>query len=160
MARSIDRLDGVTTPSLPYERPIAADLVRIVTAWTDDGYRAAVATRAGVDPRLATPVFVLAEAGALRPGILAHRLHASPPTTSRLLADLAAAGLAARIPDPDDARAALVVLTDAGRRAAAALAREGDRLIDELTADWSQRERESFAAGLRRFAAAVTESQS
>lgn len=159
MARSIDSQDGATAPSLPYERPIAADLVRIVTAWTDDGYRAAIAARAEVDPRLSTPVFVLAEAGALRPGILAKRLHSSPPATSRLLAELAAAGLAARIPDPVDARAALVVLTDAGRRAAAALVREGDRLIDELTADWSQRERDALADGLRRFATAVTRPQ-
>jgi DNA-binding MarR family transcriptional regulator len=48
---------------------------------------------------------------------LANSTGVTAPTMSAALANLEARGLVARTPDPDDGRAALVIITDAGREA-------------------------------------------
>jgi DNA-binding MarR family transcriptional regulator len=67
---------------------------------------------------------VLRTEGAMRLGTLGRRLGISPSTLSRNLRRLQARGLLDRLPDPDDTRAALVSLTEEGRRAAARIVRQ------------------------------------
>ncbi|WP_189133199.1 MarR family winged helix-turn-helix transcriptional regulator [Wenjunlia tyrosinilytica] len=63
------------------------------------------------------------------------------------------AGLVRREPDPSDRRAALLVLTDHGRRTVEALRRRlADRIAASLSS-WPPGEAETFARHLRRFIA-------
>jgi len=61
------------------------------------------------------------------PRALAQRLAADPPYVTLIVDDLEERGLAQRTPHPDDRRAKLVELTDAGRAAAA----RADAILDE-----------------------------
>jgi DNA-binding MarR family transcriptional regulator len=71
---------------------------------------------------------------------------------SRHATRLEAAGLVARTPDPSDGRAVLLVLTDAGNRAVAAMRHRLAATFDEYFAAWPDEEARRFAAHLRRFA--------
>lgn len=77
--------------------------------------------------------------GAMPIGALAAEEHVTPPTATKTVDKLEAAGLVARTPDPDDRRVALVSLTDTGRETlATSRARKTawlTRSLDELEAD-------------------------
>jgi DNA-binding MarR family transcriptional regulator len=68
--------------------------------------------------------------GDSRPGDLASTLQIAPSVISRALVPLEQAGLVERHPDPTDARASQVGLTDAGR---AHLAEAAGQLVDRFT---------------------------
>ncbi|MFD1814031.1 MarR family winged helix-turn-helix transcriptional regulator [Rhodococcus gannanensis] len=106
-------------------------------------------TETGLPPALTGVLFVLAHSAPCRQNELAVSLCVSQSALSRQIADLVDAGLVARRPDPDDGRASLVELTDAGRRILAdSKARRADNLRERL-ADWSQDEAEAALAALR-----------
>jgi DNA-binding MarR family transcriptional regulator len=69
---------------------------------------------ADVGPGAFSALAALNAAGPLRPGDLAAREGVSPPTMTRIIASLEAAGLAERADDPQDRRAVLVAATAAG----------------------------------------------
>ncbi|AYF97426.1 MarR family winged helix-turn-helix transcriptional regulator [Protaetiibacter intestinalis] len=160
MARKLDRDDATQHPQrldLPYRDDVTASLVRVLAQWSSGDYQREIARGAGIpdDERAIRLIYALAARGPQRPSALAGLLDTSPAATSRLLESLAAAGLAHRTPDPLDARATLVVLTDAGRASARNLFSAGDALMRRLLADWTEADRERFAALLHRFADAV-----
>jgi DNA-binding MarR family transcriptional regulator len=62
------------------------------------------------------------------------------------LARLAAAGLVARVPSPQDARSLLVQLTDEGQRRAAAAFREDMAVERDLLAGLNARDRDALSA--------------
>jgi DNA-binding MarR family transcriptional regulator len=80
---------------------------------------AARAAAQALDPRLdVTPypqVSLIGWRGAMRPSELAAVLHLDKSTVSRQIDAAARLGLVERAPDPDDARAVTVQLTDAAR---------------------------------------------
>jgi DNA-binding MarR family transcriptional regulator len=78
----------------------------------------------GMTVAQAATLEVLRSEGAMRLGALGRRLGISPSTLSRNLRRLRERGLLTRLPDPGDTRAALVSLSDAGRRAAARIVRQ------------------------------------
>ncbi len=69
---------------------------------------------ADVSPGAFSALAALNAAGPVRPGDLAAREGVSPPTMTRIIASLEAAGLVARADDPQDRRAVLVEATAAG----------------------------------------------
>jgi DNA-binding MarR family transcriptional regulator len=72
---------------------------------------------------------LLAQHGALRVGELAARIPCPQPTATTTVAGLQTAGLVTREVDPADGRAALVLITEAGRRTVRAAAqREAEAL--------------------------------
>ncbi|HLH58572.1 MAG TPA: MarR family transcriptional regulator [Streptosporangiaceae bacterium] len=89
---------------------------------------------------------LLAQHGPLRVGELATRIPCSQPTATLTVAGLESAGLVSRAADPDDGRAARVVITEDGRRVlqsqaereaealAALLATEGEEDLRTLRA--------------------------
>ncbi|PVZ03443.1 MarR family transcriptional regulator [Actinomycetospora cinnamomea] len=94
-------------------------------------------------PPLQTSVLATLEDQApLRLSELARREAVTPPTMSRVLAALDDAGLLVRTPDPQDARSALIELSDAGHEAirrirterTASIAQRLDRLDPEQRA--------------------------
>jgi DNA-binding MarR family transcriptional regulator len=78
----------------------------------------------GMTVAQAATLEVLRTEGATRLGALGRRLGISPSTLTRNLRRLQARGLLTRLPDPDDTRAALVSLSEAGRRAATRIVRQ------------------------------------
>jgi DNA-binding MarR family transcriptional regulator len=83
--------------------------------------------------------------GDTRPGDLASTLQIAPSVISRALVPLEQAGLVERHPDPADARASQVGLTDAGREHLGAAA---GQLVDRFTTllvDWDAEDIESLA---------------
>ncbi|GAA0805533.1 MarR family winged helix-turn-helix transcriptional regulator [Spirilliplanes yamanashiensis] len=107
-------------------------------------------TPLGVTPWQARALWVLADAGELRPGALAERLRIAPRSATEVVDDLQSRGLAERRPDPADRRATLVALTAEGARLAerigAARGAEADRFFGALDPD----ERAELARMLRR----------
>jgi DNA-binding MarR family transcriptional regulator len=97
---------------------------------------AGTAGPAGAAPH-ATQLIVLAllnEHGPLRVGALAQRIPCSQPTATLTVAGLQDAGLVSRAADPDDGRAARVLLTEAGRRTLESLARAEAEALTALLA--------------------------
>jgi len=156
------KLDGTApagdAPSVPHHRhDVTRSLVRVVSTWMSADYHARFARAAGVpeDQHAATVVFLLVWNGPMRPSAVAAELGLSPAGTSRLIESLATAGLVTRTPDPDDARATRIALTEQGVAAAVALHEEGDRLSQRLLADWTEDERATFTRLMHRYADAV-----
>lgn len=76
----------------------------------------------------------------LRMGDLADRLLVAPSVASRVVATLEQDGLVERHPDPADARACLLGLTDRGRDRLHERERFSLRLICDVLADWTDEE--------------------
>jgi DNA-binding MarR family transcriptional regulator len=82
-------------------------------------------------------------AGPLTIGALAERLGVSQQATSKSVADLERRGYVERTPDPDDARARLVGLTERGQGVIAAAREQRAALVAELAERLGERRVES-----------------
>jgi DNA-binding MarR family transcriptional regulator len=82
-------------------------------------------------------------AGPLTIGVLAERLGVSQQAASKSVADLERRGYVERTPDPDDARARLVGLTERGRGVIAAAREQRTALAGELAERLGERRVES-----------------
>ena len=91
-------------------------------------------------------------AGPLRITDLAAAVHSDPSTVSRQVATLVGMGLLERRADPDDGRATLLAVTDAGTALLGRARQRRDERIAAITEPWEPAEREQFADLLDRFA--------
>lgn len=103
-----------------------------------------------VDP-MHYPVMFLIWGGTARVSDLAARLHADVSTLSRQVSTLTAAGLVTRGTDPNDRRAQVLELTEAGKQMLLQLRAQRDGWLDRVLADWQPQERATFAALMARF---------
>jgi DNA-binding MarR family transcriptional regulator len=135
------------------ESSAMASLIRLVGFWTSEDFQGGLAERAGVnvESRDVPGLFLLGQRGPTRPGDLARNLRVSAAAVSKLTDRLVGGGYALRRPDPDDARASLITLTEAGADAAQALYDEGERLFASLLTEWPASDATKFAALLIRF---------
>ncbi|WP_442818958.1 MarR family winged helix-turn-helix transcriptional regulator [Streptomyces sp. NBC_01235] len=78
----------------------------------------------------------LAETDPLRPGMLAVRLSVEASHVTRQLRQLERAGLVVRVADPDDRRAQLIQLTEAGQGAIDRIREAGRRGMNVALAAW------------------------
>jgi DNA-binding MarR family transcriptional regulator len=92
-----------------------------------------------------SPVFQHLERGGTRIGVLAERAQMTNQSMGYLVDALEARGYVDRRPDPADRRAALVVITDRGRKQIAAARRH----IAEIEREWEQRIGPERMAALR-----------
>jgi DNA-binding MarR family transcriptional regulator len=95
-----------------------------------------------VDPAHASILYTLKCHGAMRLGDLAEAMRLDASTVSRHVQQLGEHGFIDRDPDPEDGRARIIEISDAGR---AALKHTFDQRRDVITAamaDWSDTERE------------------
>lgn len=134
-----------------------AALIRILTGilaqWTAPDFTTAVAAREGVvlDPGALTLLSILNNSGAQRPSALAENMVTGPSNVSKIILRLQGAGLVKRTADPQDSRASLIGLTEAGEQAGAAIRESGNTLVDELLGSWSEKDRSDLARLLGRF---------
>ncbi|GER24322.1 hypothetical protein NCCP1664_28170 [Zafaria cholistanensis] len=75
-----------------------------------------------------------------RAAAAARWLGVGPAVLSRHVAELESSGMVVRRPDPDDARAQLLELTDAGRAAVERSIRQRGLLLQEMLVDWDESE--------------------
>jgi len=97
-------------------------------------------------------LWCLRESGPLRSNLLAETVFADPSTVSRQVATLVEQGLVSREPDPEDGRAALLAITDAGREVVADRLVKRDEYLTAMTAGWTAADRDLFAELFQRFA--------
>ena len=97
---------------------------------------------------------VLAKHGPSSVSDLAAAIGVDQPRASRLVQAAVEAGHVRRDVDPSDARRSILVLTDAGRTALAAMLDHRRGAIERGLADFTPEEREQFARLFARFAQA------
>ena len=98
----------------------------------------------------------IAETGPVRLTDLARELWLDLSVVSRKVRQLEDRGFVERAPDPDDARAARVTVTDGGRAIASRVASGRHELLQNLFTKWSAEEAELFAGLFERFVEDIT----
>jgi DNA-binding MarR family transcriptional regulator len=135
----------------PDERTVAgrigAGLARLIRLME----RAPVGRENDLDRPSFMLLFTLVCAGPSRVTALAAAVHSDPSTVSRQVANLVGMGLLERRADPDDGRASLLAVTDAGLDLLKRAQQCRDERIAAITARWQPAEREQFADLLDRF---------
>ncbi|MFD0485054.1 MarR family winged helix-turn-helix transcriptional regulator [Kineococcus sp. GCM10028916] len=96
-------------------------------------------------------LFVLADAGPLRVSALAERLGTDPSTTSRQTGELVKRDLLRKLPDPDDRRASLLAVTDAGHDVVATMKQRRHEQLAAAVDGFDARELTVFTSLLARF---------
>lgn len=90
----------------------------------------------------------LADHSGTRVGDLAERLHLAPSTVSGLITQMLTSGLIRRETDPEDRRAAVILLTHEGRRQLAAWEAANERRVAEALARLPEDARAAIAAAV------------
>lgn len=99
----------------------------------------------------------LAENGPLRVSALAEAVGIDASTVSRKVTELVTAGLVERRPDPDDGRAHLLAVTEAGARCCELGRHKRIELVTTVLSGWPLDSRQRLAELLGRFADDVQE---
>ena len=94
---------------------------------------------------------LVADDGPQRLGSIASAFRLDPSTITRQVQAVERLGLAAKSSDPDDRRAALLHLTEAGQHAVETARAHRRRMLDAILVDWSPEERAEFLKALQRF---------
>lgn len=97
-------------------------------------------------------LLALSHHGPMSVSEIAEHVGVDQPRASRLVRAAVDAGHVRREPDPSDARRSILVITEGGRTALAALIGRRRGAVERALADFSDAEREQFAALLTRFA--------
>jgi len=97
----------------------------------------------------------LGDHGPTRSSAVAELFNIDKGAISRQVQHLADLGLLERMPDPDDGRATLLVVTDEGRTRLAEVTTHRREYLDRRLGDWSDEELSTFVAGLARYNAAL-----
>ena len=115
--------------------------------------RAAVVRGDDLDRPSFMLLHTLACGGPSRVTGLAAAVHSDPSTVSRQAAALVGMGLVERCADPDDGRASLLAITDAGRALLDRARQRRDDRIAAIIEPWQHAERTQFADLIDRFTA-------
>jgi DNA-binding MarR family transcriptional regulator len=142
----------------PTTETIATALSSVARSMNQAKTHDALCRRAGVDLDRGGAALLYklhSEGEDVRPTDLAERLGIDTPAVTRKVQQLERAGLLRRSPDPVDARASRLRLTDAGRCSIERLFRAREDRLEELLAHWSKDDLEEFARLIELFASAV-----
>jgi DNA-binding MarR family transcriptional regulator len=129
---------------------VSAEIVRFFRSFKSVQAQMGHRARHGVDPSAYPVLFQLAEAPK-RTTELAGCLHADISTVSRQVTSLVDVGLIQRTADPEDRRATILVVTDAGRSVLDNMRAGRERMIGRILAEWSESDVQQLAAVLARF---------
>lgn len=99
---------------------------------------------------------LLDDSGPQRLGAIAAAYHLDPSTVTRQAQAAVRLGLAEKRRDPADGRASLLALTAEGRQAIRGARAHRRERLNQLMAEWSDRDREEFARALERFNRAIS----
>jgi DNA-binding MarR family transcriptional regulator len=130
---------------------VADSVVDLVHAVRSSKARLLAAARTDVESAAQLLLRTIAHEGPLRASALAEAVHLDLSTVSRQTSALVSRGLLERRADPEDGRASLLALTDAGHRVLAEQILTRQSFFDEVLADWKIDDLHRFAALLERF---------
>jgi DNA-binding MarR family transcriptional regulator len=102
----------------------------------------------GLSPTTISVLFTVVKFGPVRASRLAEMEDLNPTMLSRVIGQLADAGLVRRSADPDDRRAALIEVTAAGRRLRERILRERAEILGAEISALSDEEQETVARAL------------
>jgi len=108
-----------------------------------------------VDPSQAALLYVLKCRGAMRLGDLAEAMKLDASTVSRHVQQLGDRGFIDRGPDPDDGRASIIGLSEAGRAGLKSSFEQRRTILAEVLSDWDDDDREQLRLQLSRLATAL-----
>jgi DNA-binding MarR family transcriptional regulator len=129
---------------------VSAEIIRFFRSFKSVQVQMGHRTRHGVDPSAYPVLFQLAEAPK-RTTELAGCLHADISTTSRQVTSLVDLGLIERTADPEDRRATILLVTEAGRAVLDDMRAGRERMIARILSDWSETDIKGLVAVLGRF---------
>ena len=112
---------------------------------------AAHMSKAGLDKASFVLLANLNHLGPSRAGALAEAVFSDPSTVSRQVATLVKDGLVERRADPEDGRASVLAVTEAGQRLLAERRAQRNVVLARLFTDWSPREWTQFIEYFERF---------
>lgn len=135
---------------------VSRELVQLVRGLRELHGAVSSASRLPVDPSSAMVLSRLEDLGPVRLSALAQVLCLDISTVSRQVPVLERHGWVTRHRDPEDQRAQLFDLTDAGRAVLAEVRRSRVDVLRRLLPDWTEKELAAFAAQLHRFNTDVT----
>jgi DNA-binding MarR family transcriptional regulator len=135
---------------------VSRELVQLVRGLRELHGAISSASRHPVDASGAMVLSRLEELGPVRLSTLAHVLSLDISTVSRQVPVLERQGWVTRERDPEDQRAQLLDLTDAGRDVLTEVRRSRVEVLRRLLPDWTEKQLDAFAAQLHRFNADVT----
>lgn len=96
-------------------------------------------------------LMTIADTDPMRLSDLATAVHVDASTVSRQAAQLVAEQLLVREPHPEDGRASVVALSDAGRAVVDAIKERRRAFFEQTVRDWSEGDLRAFTAALHRF---------
>ena len=135
---------------------VSRELVQLVRGLRELHGAISSASQHPVDPSGAMVLSRLEELGPVRLSTLAQVLCLDISTVSRQVPVLERQGWVVRERDPEDQRAQLLDLSDAGREVLTEVRRSRVEVLRRLLPDWTDKELTAFAAQLHRFNTDVT----
>ena len=136
---------------------LGEEMVRLTRAGNALRAQVLASEGSGVEWATYALLFHLVREGAQRASALAETACVDPSTVSRQVAQLVERGLVERRADPDDGRATLLVPTEAGCAAHAAMLERRRRSFALLLADWSDEDVDTLTRLLQRYNDTVAE---
>jgi DNA-binding MarR family transcriptional regulator len=141
---------------VPSIETVSRELVQLVRGLRELHGAISSASRHPVDPSGAMVLSRLEELGPVRLSTLAQVLCLDISTVSRQVPVLERHGWVVRERDPEDQRAQLLDLTEAGRDVLTEVRRSRVEVLRRLLPDWTESELDDFAVQLHRFNKDVT----
>jgi DNA-binding MarR family transcriptional regulator len=135
---------------------VSRELVQLVRGLRELHGAISSASRQPVDVSGAMVLSRLEDLGPVRLSTLAQVLSLDISTVSRQVPVLERQGWVARARDPEDQRAQLLDLTDAGRQVLTEVRRSRVEVLRRLLPDWTETDLDAFAGQLHRFNEDVT----
>jgi DNA-binding MarR family transcriptional regulator len=152
-------MENSAEPSEPAtaERSLLASLSELVNRLDSYSFQTTHASRLENDLGFSAnkALYVLGSFGPSRPSFLAEQLATGRANVSKVVRLLEEQGLIVRTADPTDSRASLLALTPAGQQRAEDVRRIGERMLQQVTTDWSAAEVAAFTTLLARFSDGV-----
>ncbi len=112
---------------------------------------AAHMSKAGMDKASFVLLANLSHLGPSRSSALAEAVFSDPSTVSRQVATLVKEGWVERRADPDDGRASVLAVTDAGNRLLDERRQQRNQAIARMFTDWSEQDLGAFIGYFERF---------
>lgn len=112
---------------------------------------AAHMSKSGMDKASFVLLANLSQLGPSRSSALAEAVFSDPSTVSRQVATLVKEGWVERRADPDDGRASVLAVTDAGQRLLDERRTQRNKAIARMLADWSEEDLSAFIDHFERF---------
>ena len=140
--------ESTLSPATTDTDPADLDVTRLRVAIARLSRRMRRHEMAGLTPSQLAALSTVEQSGPLRLGDLAAAEGIAPSTLTRLVTVLEDAGYVTRRPDPTDARASTIAITEAGHQAMERLREEGTAMLTHSVRLLTPQQRTALAAAL------------